>query len=60
MMKLLVSTKNKINKNENDEYLPHLEIPEIVLAQFDFAKNDYQHDSKALHTFVSKACLVNC
>ena len=31
-MKLLGSTKIKITKDKNDENLPHLEIPEVVLV----------------------------
>ena len=30
-IKLLGSTKNKINKDKNGKYVPHLEITEVVL-----------------------------
>ena len=30
-MKLLGSTKSKINKDKNSENMPHLEITEVVL-----------------------------
>ena len=48
-MKLLGSTKNKINKDKSGENLPHLEITGVVLVHFD---NDYQQDSIVLYTFV--------
>ena len=48
-MKLLGSTKNKINKDNSGENLPHLEITGVVLVHFD---NDYQQDSIVLYTFV--------
>ena len=41
-MKLITSTKNKINNDENAENVPHLEI----------VNNDYQQDSRVLYTFV--------
>ena len=40
-MNLLGSTKRKITKDENDENTPHLDIPEIVLVNFNIANNDY-------------------
>ena len=52
-MKLLGSTKSKINKNENDENVPDLEITEVVLIQCNTVNNDYQRNSRVLHTFVS-------
>ena len=53
-MKLLGSTKNKITKNENGENVPHLEIIEVVLVYCNIVDNDYQEDSRGLHTFVPK------
>ena len=47
-MKLLGSTKNKITKGEN---VPHLEITEVVLVHCNIVNNDYQQDSRVLHTF---------
>ena len=44
-MKLLVSTKNKIIKDENGENLPHLEITEVTLVHCNIVNNDYQQDS---------------
>ena len=40
-MNLLGSTKRKITKDENDENMPPLDIPEIVLVNFNIANNDY-------------------
>ena len=57
-MKLLESTKNKINKDEKDENLPHLEIDEIVLVHYNIVKNDYQQDSRVLYTFVPNKSFV--
>ena len=43
-MKLLGSTRKKINKNKNGENVPHLEITEVVLVHCYIVNNDYQHD----------------
>ena len=51
-MKLLGSAKIKITKNENGENVPHLEITEVVLVDCNIIKNDYQHNSRVLFTFV--------
>ena len=40
-MKLLESTKSKINKGKNGENMPHLEINEVVLIHCNFVNNDY-------------------
>ena len=51
-MKILGSTKNKINKHKNGENLPHLEITEVVLVHRNIVNNGYQQDSRVLYTFV--------
>ena len=51
-MKLLGSTKNKIIKDKNGEYVPHLEITEVILLHFNIVNNDYQQNSRVLYTFV--------
>ena len=51
-MKLLGSTKSKINKDKNGENLPHLEVVELVLVHCNLVNNDYQQDSRILFTFV--------
>ena len=52
-MKLLGSTKSKINEDKNGENLPHFEIFEVVLVHCNSVKNDYCQDSRVLYTFVS-------
>ena len=51
-MKLLGSTKSKVNKDKKDEDVPHLEITEVVLIHCNIVNNDCQQDSRALYTFV--------
>ena len=51
-MKLLGSTKKVIDKDKNGENVPKLEIVEVVLVHCNLVKNDYQHTSKVLFTFV--------
>ena len=50
--KLFGSTKSKITKDKNGENVPHLEITEVVLVHCNMVNNDYQQNSRALHTFV--------
>ena len=51
-MKLLGSTKNVIDKDKNSENVPKLESVEVVLVHCILVKNDYQHASKVLFSFV--------
>ena len=51
-MKLLGSTKNVVDKDKNSENVPKLESVELVLVQCNLVKNDYQHASKVLFSFV--------
>ena len=51
-MKLLGSTKKICDEDEDGENLPKLESVEVVLVHCDLVKNDYQHTSKVLFTFV--------
>ena len=51
-MKLLRSTKKVDDKDQNGENVPKLESVEVVLVYFNLVKNDYQHTSKELFTFV--------
>ena len=53
IMKLLGSTESKITKDKNGENVPHLETVELVLVHCKLVNNDYQQDSRILHTFVS-------
>ena len=47
-MKLLGSTKNKIDKDKNGENM----ITKVVLVHCNIVSNDYQQDSRVLYTFV--------
>ena len=51
-MKLLGSTKKDVDKDKNGENVPKLESVEVVLVHCNLVKNDYQHASKVLFTFV--------
>ena len=51
-MKLLGSTKSKINKDKNGENLSHLEITEVALIHCYIVNNNYQQHSRVLYTFV--------
>ena len=51
-MKLLGSTNRVFDKDKNGENVPKLEIVEVVLVHCNLVKNDYQHASKVLFTFV--------
>ena len=51
-IKLLESTKKVVDKDKNRERVPKLEIFEVVLVHCNLVKNDYQHTSKVLFTFV--------
>ena len=50
-IKLLGSTENKITKNKNGEYVPHLEITEVILVLCNVINNDLY--TRVLYTFVS-------
>ena len=51
-MKLLESTKSKINKNEIGENVLNSKITEAVLVDCNIVNNYYQQNSKTLYTFV--------
>ena len=51
-MKFLGGTKKVVDKDKNGEDVPKLEIVEVVLVHCNLVKNDYQHTSKVLFTFV--------
>ena len=51
-MKLLGSTNKVADKDKNSENVPKLETVEVVLVHCNLAKNDYQHPSKVLFSFV--------
>ena len=51
-MKLLGTTKSKIDGEKNCENVPHLEVVELVLIHYNIADNSYQQNSRILYTFV--------
>ena len=51
-MKLLESTKKDVHKDKDGEIVPKLESVEVVLVHCNLVKNDYQHTSKVLFSFV--------
>ena len=51
-MKLLGSAKKDVDSDKNSEDVPKLEYVEVVLVHCNLVKNDYQHSSKALFSFV--------
>ena len=51
-MKLFGSTNNVVDKDKNSDNVPKLESVEVVLVHCNLFKNDYQHASKALFSFV--------
>ena len=46
------STKKVVDKDKNGENVPKLESVEVILVHCNLVKNDYQHTSKVLFTFV--------
>ena len=58
-MKLLHSTKSKINKDTNGKNVPHLQITEVILVHCNIVNNDYQQDSIVFYKFVHNKSLVN-
>ena len=51
-MRLLGSTKKDVDADKNSEDVPKLESVEVVLVHCNLVKNDYQHTSKVLFSFV--------
>ena len=51
-MKILRSTKSKINKDKNVESVFHLETTQLVLVHCNIVDNDYQQDLGVLYAFV--------
>ena len=46
------SAKKDVDADKNSENLPKLESVEVVLVHCNLVKNDYQHASKVLFSFV--------
>ena len=51
-MRLLGITKKDVDSDKNSENVPKLESVEAVLVHCNLVKNDYQHTSKVLFSFV--------
>ena len=51
-MRLLGSIKKDVDSDKNSENVPKLESVEVVLVRCNLVKDDYQHTSKALFSFV--------
>ena len=49
-MKLLGSSKSKVNKEKKGEHMSHLETTELVLIHCNIVSNDYQQDSRVWYT----------
>ena len=51
-MKFIGSTKKDVDSVKNSENVPKLESVEVVLVLCNLVKNDCQHSSKVLFSFV--------
>ena len=51
-MKFLGSEKKDADKDKDRENVPKLQSAEVVLVHCNLVKNDYQHTSKVLFTFI--------
>ena len=51
-LELLGSTKKDADSDKNSENVPTLKSVEVVLVHCNLVKNDYQHTSKVLFSFV--------
>ena len=51
-MRLLGSTKKDVAKDKDGEIVPKLESVKVVLVHCNLVKNDYQHTSKVIFSFV--------
>ena len=52
-MKLLGSTKKDVDKDKDRENKPKVEFVGVFLVHCNLVKNDYEHTSKVLFTFIS-------
>ena len=51
-MRLLGSTRKDVDLDKNSENAPKLESVEVDLVHCNLVKNDYQHTSEVLFSFV--------
>ena len=52
IIRILASTKKDVDADKNSEDVPKLESAEVVSVHCNLVKNDYQHPSKVLFSFV--------
>ena len=52
-IKLLESTKSKVTKDENGEYVPNLEILEVLLVNLIIVNYNYKQKSRVLYASVT-------
>ena len=52
VMKFLGSAERKISENKDCENVPQVEITEFILVHCSLVNNEFQRESKILHTFV--------
>ena len=57
-MKLFGGTKKLINKTENGENVPSLEVAEVVLVQYNLVDNQYQQKSETHRTLLYQINLM--
>ena len=58
-MKLLGSIKNNKTEDKKGEYVPNLEVPEVLLVHCNIINNDYQKHSRVLYAFIQINHLAN-
>ena len=58
-MKLLGSTKSKIDKDKNGEYVSHLEVTGVILVYCNIVNNAYQENSRVVYALLLIDHLVN-
>ena len=51
-MRLLRSAKKDVDPEKNSENVPKLESAEVLLVHCNLVKNDYQHKSRVLFSYV--------
>ena len=52
-MKLFGNSEKQTSKDKSNKNVSYLEIIEAILAHYNTVNNDYQHDLRVLHIFIS-------
>ena len=55
-MKILNTTKNLVDKTENEENVPTLEVVEVYLFQYNIVDKQYRQKSELLYNFTPNKC----